>query len=147
MQRAILCAACALAGPGAALGAPARPWDARDVAAAEGFRSAERERADRYRARIQTPVASERGRTASGREPAKAPKSPVAGRETPRSGGFVSKFFAGIVGAVVDEFDREAIESAARRVRTSLRWWQTEGSPRANRLLEWIADVAGTVGE
>jgi len=138
--RRVLWVACASLWFAPASVASALTWDARDVAAADAYRSAERDRADRYRARIHASPPS-------GRESAPEPRPRVERPEPRRSEGVVSKLIARAGGAVLEEFDREAIESAARRAHTSLRWWQSEGSPRASRALEWIADIVGSRGE
>jgi hypothetical protein len=120
-------------------GAGAAPWDARDVAAAESYRDAERERADRYRAR----AAQQEARVGkSVREPASTGESPTDRVETVAERGAVA-LWSWLAEAFLAEFDLAAIESAIASLRSGWAWWEEEASPRVRRIWEVLGSLEG----
>ena len=146
----------ALLGLAAAPGAAA-PWDPRDVAAAESYREAERERADRYRAKIARTPRSDAPSTPAARTPDdhgraeaapgwlerafEALRSTKPEPERPKATrGVLSR----ALDALLAEFDRDAIVGAWERAREGWRWWEHEGRPRAVRIWDFVSGELGT---
>lgn len=115
-----------------------RPWDARDVAAAEEYRETERARAGRYRAQAANAAASSapvRAARTDQPTPEAARSKPAPRRQTADA-----RWLERALAPVLDEFDTEAISEMVDEVQGWVSWWNQEAAPRLRNLERWARE-------
>jgi hypothetical protein len=111
-------------------------WDPRDIAAAEGYQKAERERAERYRGEVQSraPTPAPPPRRAETRRP----ETRAANRRgTPPRSHAEPGWLEWAISTVTGEFDRQALTGVVHEIEAWLSWWNEEAAPRIH---EWTSD-------
>lgn len=127
--------------------AGAWPWRDEDVAAAERYREAERERALRYRSEVArggaSPRAAAGSRSERGAEPPRTVDS--ARRDAPGADGSsgavspasrMARWLARAIAGI--EIDGATLRRLGGELRTWIGWWREEGLPRWHAIVAWI---------
>ena len=117
-------------------GAALAGWDPRDIAAAEGYQKAERERAERYRGEVQgrAPTPAPPPRRAETRRPeTRAAQQPGAPPRSQAEPGWLEWAISTVTG----EFDREALTEVLHEIEAWVGWWNEEAAPRIH---DWTSD-------